>query len=481
MSIKTPSEYLKSLERVKPVAYIHGELVDDLYNHPFLTPSLNSMQQTYAISHKPEWQAMSRLIKDEPISLWTHPYFEKQDMLNKIDLERTLGRMTGSCFQRCVGMDMISAIWATTYEVDQAKGTNYHERFKDWLKQAQENDWAIAGAMTDVKGDRGKRPGAQEDPDLFLHVVGKNDKGIIVRGAKAHITGALLMHELFVVPTQTMIPGEEEYAVSFAIPNNTKGVYHFMGRVPSDTRRLEDTLMDTGNIDYGAGAHETMIVFDDVFVPWERVFLCGEVDYSMHAVWRFASYHRENGCKAGVFDTLIGATALIAEYNGVEQRAHIQDKLADMLIHTEAVYAMSVAAATLGTEHPSGVTLSNPIYTSCMKNLGSQWVYNLVNMAHDIAGGLLVTMPSEKDLRHPEVGKYVEKYLKGVSNVDTEDRMKAFRYLENLTMGPMQVELCVGAGPSQAERMVMRRICPMEEYKNFARKLAKIKSRDEEA
>ena len=476
MAIMTPNQYLRSVEEVKPKVYIHGELAPDLYKHPLLQPSLNSMFLTYAVSHKPEWQATSHLLAGEPISLWTHPYFTKEDMIRKVNLERMLGRMTGSCFQRCVGMDMISAMWATTYDVDQAKGTKYHQRFKEWVKEAQRKDWAIAGAMTDVKGDRGRRPSQQADPDMFVHVVDKNDKGIIVRGAKAHITGAALMHELFVIPTQTMISGEEGYVVAFAVPNNAPGVVHFLGRVPSDTRRLENTLMDTGNIEYGAGSHETLIIFDNVFVPWERVFLCGETDFSLHAVWRFASYHRENGCKAGVFDTLIGAAALLAEYNGVDKKSHIQDKISDMLIETEAIYACSIASATLGSQHPSGICLSNPVYTSCMKNLGSKWVYDVVNRAHDISGGILVTMPSEKDLRHPEVGRYVEKYLKGVAHVDTEDRMKIIRYLENLTMGPMQVEICVGAGPSQAERAVMRHIMPLEEYKDYARKLAKIKN-----
>ena len=197
----------------------------------------------------------------------------------------------------------------------------------------------------------------------------------------------------------------------------------------------------------------------------------------MDTVWRFAAYHRENGCKAGVFDTLVGATALAAEYNGLSNAGHIKDKISDMLINTEALYACSVAASTLALEHPSGIFLANPIYASCMKNLGSKWVYEMCNHAHDICGGIVVTMPSEKDLRSPEVGKYVNKYLKGVAEVDTEDRMKIIRYIENLTMGPMQVEICVGAGPSQAERNVIRNVLPLEEYKKYARKLAKIKSK----
>jgi hypothetical protein len=158
MGIMTAKEYLESVEEVRPTVYIHGELAEDLYKHPLLQPSLNSMMLTYSISHNPRWQAASDLLDGEPISLWTHPYFSKEDMIRKVDLERTLGRMTGSCFQRCVGMDMISAMWATTYDVDQAKGTHYHERFKAWLKEAQRKDLPVAGAMTDVKGDRGKRP-----------------------------------------------------------------------------------------------------------------------------------------------------------------------------------------------------------------------------------------------------------------------------------------------------------------------------------
>lgn len=475
MAVMTAKQYLASHKKVKPMVYIHGELVEDLYNHPMVKPSLNSLMLTYTISQEEQWQSTSELLGGEKISLWTHPYFNKEDLHKKVALERTLGRLTGSCFQRCVGMDMISSMWSATYDVDQAKGTNYHERFKNWLKLVQKNDWAVAGAMSDVKGDRSKRPTEQADPDYFVHVVEKNKDGIIVSGAKAHITGAALMHEIFVVPTQTMRPGEEDYALSFSIPNNAKGLFHIWGRVPSDTRRLEDSLMDTGNITYGAGAHETLVVFDKVFVPWERVFLCGETEFSSDAVWRFASYHRENGCKAGVFDTLIGAAALMAEYNGLDKKAHIQDKLSDMVIDVEALYGMATAAGTLGINHPSGVVLANPIYTSCLKNFGSKAVYNLMNFAHDISGGILVTMPSENDLRNPETGPYVKKYMKGVKQVDAEDRMKIIRYIENLTMGPIQVEICVGAGPSQAERTVIRHIVPLEEYKNYAKKLAKIK------
>ncbi|MBN1375882.1 MAG: 4-hydroxybutyryl-CoA dehydratase [Dehalococcoidia bacterium] len=474
MAIITPKQYLETVKKVQPKLYIHGELINDIYKHPLMMPSVNSMKLTYAISQEPEWQDESTLLKGEKISLWTSPYFSREAMIKKINLERVLGRLTGSCFQRCVGMDMISAMWASTYDVDKAMGTDYHLRFKEWLKLAQKNDWAIAGAMTDVKGDRSRRPKDQADPDLFVHVVDKNKDGIIVRGAKAHITGAALMHEIFVTPTQTMRPGEEEYAVSFCVPNNAEGIIHVLGRVPSDTRRLEDTLMDTGNISYGAGSHETMIIFDNVFVPWERVFLCGETQFSIDAVWRFASYHRENGCKAGVYDTLIGATALIAEYNGIDKKSHVQDKISDMLIECEAIYSIAVAAAALGTDHPSGVVLSNQICTSCSKNVHSKYIYELVHAAHDIAGGILVTMPSEKDLRHKDIGKFVNKYLKGVANVDTEDRMKILRYIENLTMGPLQVEVCVGAGPSQAERAVIRRESPLEDYKKYARKLARI-------
>ena len=474
MAVKSPEEFMESLEKVKPRAFIHGELVEDLYNHPLMQPSVNTMKLTYKVSSLPEWQAKSTLLEDETISLWTAPYFTKDALKKKVDLERMLGRLTGSCFQRCVGMDMISAAWSATYDVDQKKGTEYHKRFKEWLKYVQKNDLAIGGVMTDVKGDRSKRPNQQQDPDMFVHVVERKKDGIVVRGAKAHITGALMMHELFVLPTQTMRKGEEDYAVAFCIPNNTKGITHILGRVPSDVRRLESSLMDTGNIDYGVGSHETLVVFDDVFVPWERVFLCGEVEHSMDTVWRFAAYHRENGCKPGVFDTLIGATALAAEFNGLKDAGHIKDKISDMIINVEALYACAIAASATAIEHPSGIHLANPIYASCSKNLGSKWVYEICNHAHDITGGIVVTMPSEKDLRHPEAGKYVKKYLKGVADVDTEDRMKIIRYIEQVTMGPMQVEICVGAGPSQAERTVMRNMTPIEDYKNYARKLAKL-------
>ena len=197
--------------------------------------------------------------------------------------------------------------------MDQAKGTDYHERFRAYVQHMQDDDIVADGAMTDVKGDRCLAPHQQADPDLYLHIVERRDDGIVVRGAKAHQTGACNSHEIIVMPTVAMREGDEDYAVSFATPSNAPGIFYIYGRQASDTRKLEQNELDVGNPQFGG--HEALMVFDDVFVPWERVFMAARSSSRGALVERFAGYHRQSygGCKVGVGDVLIGAAALAAD------------------------------------------------------------------------------------------------------------------------------------------------------------------------
>ena len=335
------------------------------------------------------------------------------------------------------------------------------------------------GAMTDPKGDRSKAPHAQEDPDMFLHIVERREDGIVVRGAKAHQTGALNSHEVIIMPTQSMGPDDKDYAVSFAVPMDTQGIFMVIGRQSCDTRKLENSELDVGNAEFGGV--EALMVFDDVFVPNDRIFMCGEYDFSNMMVERFAGYHRQSygGCKVGVGDVLIGAAAVAADYNGCPKANHIKDKIIEMTHLNETLYACGIACSAEGRPTESGNYLIDLLLANVCKQNVTRFPYEIARLAEDIAGGVVVTAPSEADLRDPKVGPYVEKYFKAAPGVSTENRLRILRLIENLTLGTAAVgyrtESLHGAGSPQAQRIMIARQGNLPMKKELAKKIAHIK------
>ncbi|MFR6312172.1 4-hydroxyphenylacetate 3-hydroxylase family protein, partial [Anaerofustis stercorihominis] len=370
-------------------------------------------------------------------------------------------------------------VYSTTYETDEAYGTNYHENFKKFMKYCQDEDLVIDGAMTDPKGDRGLSPSEQKDPDLYLRVVERREDGVIVRGAKAHQTGIVNSHEVLVMPTISMTEKDKDYAISFAVPTDTKGILMIVGRQSCDTRKLENSDMDVGNAEFGG--MEALVVFDDVFVPNDRIFMNGEYDFSGMLVERFAGYHRQSygGCKVGVGDVLIGASALAAEYNGAARASHIKDKLIEMTHLNETLYCCGIACSSEGQKTKSGNYMIDLLLANVCKQNVTRFPYEIARLAEDIAGGIMVTAPSEKDLKDPVVGKYVEKYLVGVASVSTENRLRILRLIENLTLGTAAVgyrtESLHGAGSPQAQRIMIARQGNMNMKKELAKDIAGIK------
>jgi 4-hydroxybutyryl-CoA dehydratase/vinylacetyl-CoA-Delta-isomerase len=335
MGLKKGDEYIASLKSLGLEANVMGERAKDLPEHPLVSPSVCAVASTFDLAHKNECRDLFRAqssLSGEEINRFTHLHQSTEDLVKKVLMQRYCGNVTACCFQRCVGLDAANAVFSVTYECDEKHGTDYHQRFRDYWARIQLDDLVVDGAMTDPKGDRGKRPKDQPDPDLFLRVVERKPAGVVVRGAKLHQTGLLNSHEVIVMPTTNMVPGEEDWAICFGIPTNTKKIKYIYGRQASDTRKLEGK----GRIDVGNplfGGQEVMMVFEDVFVPKEQIFLDGEVDLSGRLVERFAAYHLQSygGCKVGVGDVLIGATALIARMNGVEGASHIRDKIVEMI------------------------------------------------------------------------------------------------------------------------------------------------------
>jgi 4-hydroxybutyryl-CoA dehydratase / vinylacetyl-CoA-Delta-isomerase len=481
MALKTAEQYEESLRKLNLKVYLLGEVVSCPVDHPIIRPSMNSVKMTYALAHEPQHEDLMTAtshLSGQKVSRFCHLHQSNDDLVKKVKMQRLLGQKTGSCFQRCVGMDAINAVDSVTFEMDEKLGTEYHKRFLKFLRMMQEEDLTVDGAMTDPKGDRSLAPSKQSDPDMYVRVVEKKSDGIVVRGAKAHQTGAVNSHWILVMPTISMQKDDADYAVCFVAPADAEGIYYIYGRQSCDTRKLEGGDIDVGNRQFGG--HEALMVFEDVFIPWENVFMCGEHEFSGALVERFAGYHRQSygGCKVGVGDVLIGAAALAADYNGAAKASHIKDKLIEMVHLNETLYACGIACSSEGRKTASGTYLINLLLANVCKQNVTRLPYEIARLAEDIAGGLMVTMASEQDFKHPEIGKVIEKYFRGVASVPTEHRMRILRLIENITLGTAAVgyrtESMHGAGSPQAQRIMISRQGNLEHKKGLAKEVAGI-------
>lgn len=481
MTLMTGEQYIESIKKMKMQIYMFGEKVESAVDNPILRPSLNSVKATYDLAQMPEYEDLMTTkssITGEKINRFCHIHQSTDDLIKKVKMQRLLGQKTASCFQRCVGMDGFNSVFSTTYEVDKAHGTKYHENFVDFMKYVQKNDLTVDGAMTDPKGNRALSPSKQADPDLYLHVVERREDGIVVRGAKAHQTGICNSHEVLVMPTIAMGPEDKDYAVAFSVPVDTEGIFMIIGRQSCDTRKLEGSSIDVGNSQFGGV--EALTVFDNVFVPNDRIFLNGETEFAGMLVERFAGYHRQSygGCKVGVGDVLIGAAALAADYNGAQKASHVKDKLIEMTHLNETLYCCGIACSSQGSRTESGNYIIDLLLANVCKQNITRFPYEIARLAEDIAGGLMVTAPSEKDLRDPKIGPVVEKYFKGINEVSTENRLKILRLVENLTLGTAAVgyrtESMHGAGSPQAQRIMIARQGNIEGKKELAKAIANI-------
>jgi len=472
-------QYLDSLRKLKPVIHCNGRRITDVVDDPITRPHVNSAAMTYELAFQPEYEDLmtaTSSLTGKKINRFTHLHQSTEDLVKKVKMLRMIAQKTGTCFQRCVGFDAMNATFIVTDKVDKACGTNYHQRFIDFVKYVQENDLMIAGSMTDPKGDRSKKPGQQVDPDMFVHIVERRDDGIVVRGAKAHQTGMVNSHAMLILPTTNLGPEDKDYAVACVIPVDAPGVVHIFGRQTNDGRRLQGDI-DTGNSEYAIVGGETLTVLNDVFVPWNLVFMCGEYQFAQEYVEYFASYHRQNygGCKAGVADVIIGATAAMAEYNGIPGASHIKDKLIEMIHLVETMYNCSIACSAEGHKTPAGNYYVNTLLANTVKLNCTRTMYEVSRLAHDIAGGFIATLPYEADLKSPETGHYIEKYFAASPKVTTENRIRMARLLENMTGGTALAESMHGAGSPQAMRVMLYRETNMEQKKELAKNLAKVK------
>lgn len=484
MAMMNAKQYEESLRKLNLKVYQFGKRVENVVDDPIIRPSMNAVAATYEFAHRPEHEDLmvaTSHLTGERINRFTHIHQSVDDLVKKSKMGRMLGRNTACCFQRCVGMDAMNALSITTYDIDAKYGTEYNKRFLKFLEYVQKNDLVCDGAMTDTKGDRSLPPHKQADPDLFLRVVEEKADGIVVRGAKAHQTGAVNSHEIIIMPTIAMREEDKDYAVSFAVPSDSEGITYIIGRQSCDTRKLEGMTIDRGNMYYGG--HEALVVFDNVFVPWDRVFMYKEHEFTTSLVENFASYHRQSyACKVGVGDVLIGATQTIAEMNGTDRASHVRDKIVEMNHLNETLYCGCIACASEGHREHSGTYQVNVLLANVHKHNVTRFPYEIARLSQDIAGGLMVTLPSAADFESPEVGKWLDKYYKGRADVPTEHRMRILRLIENITLGTAAVgyltESMHGAGSPQAQRIMIARLVNMNEKQRLARELCGIDKGD---
>jgi len=479
MAIRTVEEYYQSLSKLHPTAYILGEKVDNVHEHPLIKHMVAAVAKTFEMENNPEGAKLLVTGSDlnkEKVSRFVKFYKGPEDLLAKVRMLKFMAQNVGGCYMRCTGMDAINAVGIEVYNCDKKYGTKYWDKFTNFVKMVQHNDLALFSGVTDVKGDRSQRPSQQKDPDMYLHVIDRDNKGIVVRGAKIHQTGSLCANWGLIVPTREMRKEDKDYAVCFAVPTDAEGLVHVYGRGTLEARALDDC--DLGNVEFGKFA--PMVIFKDVFIPWENVFLCGEYEYAGEMVRNFGNYHRHShgGCKCGVGDVLIGAAASAADYNGLTNVSHINNKIAEMMKIIQAIYGCSIAASVESTPTPSGIYNVDPVLSNTSKLFEGKELAEVIRMMVEIAGGMTTDLPSDKDFANPEIGPLLIKYLKGVDGVSTEDRIRLFRLIEKLAFESRDIVSNIhGAGSPETHRMTILRNADIESKKKLAKKLAGIKEK----
>jgi 4-hydroxybutyryl-CoA dehydratase / vinylacetyl-CoA-Delta-isomerase len=479
MKIKNGAQYMESLRKLHPRIFYKGERILDVTRHPATAPHVRAAAMTYALAAKNEYRDLATAtshLTGHTISRFTHVHQNMEDLIKKIKLLRVLGQKTGTCFQRCVGHDGINATYSVAYEIDQKRGTDYFERFKRWLTYIQDENLMVVGAMTDPKGDRSKGPSEQVDPDQYVHVVERREDGVMIRGAKLHMTGGVNSHEILVMPTTAMDEKSKDYAVVCAVPVDAPGVTMIFGRQASDDRRDRLERIDVGKPRFGAVGGEAVIAFEDVFVPKERVFMDGETEFTGSLVYRFAAHHRANygACKTGLIDVLIGAVGYLTEVQGTSKGSHVREKITEMTHLSETLYSSSIACSAEGKPTPSGAYMVDTMLANVCKQNVTRFHFEIARLALDLAGGFIATLPSQYDLESEDVGHLVRKYFSGVAGIPAEERIKLARLIETMTGGTTLVESMHGAGSPQAQRIMIYRESDVEKKMKLAKSLLGI-------
>lgn len=480
MPVGTFEQYHERLLKMRPNIYVGGKVIDR--SSPLIDSGLYVMRQTFDCAHDERYREFCTAISHltgETINRFTHIHQTEDDLLKKQKMTKLLSHRVGGCIQRCMGIDALNALSVVTYEMDQALGTTYNENFLKYLAWCQEHDIVANCAQTDVKGDRMKRPSEQADPDMYLRIVETRPDGIIVRGAKSCNSSAPYVDEIIVTPTRFMGPSDKDYAVSFAIPADWEGVK--LAALPGVRHKRNYIDAPIAHV----GDMESLTIFDDVFVPNNRIFMNGHADprqtpYAGFLALMFAHFHRHSytGCKPATSEVLASMSALVAEYNGIEKQSHVKGKLAHIIGIAEVVFACGIASAIKGQKSPSGTYIPDEILTNAGRKLAGEEIYNENKILADLAGGLIATIPMEAEYYSDEVGELLNKYIMRNPNISAENVHRCFRMIEDQMLsefgGGMIVAGLHGGGSPVMEEVAMMSRYPLEELKGIAKYLAGI-------
>jgi 4-hydroxybutyryl-CoA dehydratase/vinylacetyl-CoA-Delta-isomerase len=478
MGIRTVEEYKQSLKDGRRV-YIRGEKVDDVTAHPILGVSVDTVAQGFALTASADPEVRKLFVvphpkTGEPINRYfVTPRNGEDLMLRTKMIQRSIELTGGLPFGKDIGTDCLNAAFVVAGQMGKGQ---YQENAMNFLEHVRKHDLAMCGAVTCVKGDRSKEPSQQKHPDYYLHVVDKNKDGIVVKGAKIHITSAPVANEIIVVPTRQMRESEADYAVSFAVPANSKGIV-FICRAGRGQWTANEFHPDYPVRELT----EAMIVFDNVFVPWERVFMCGEWQFSMLLAYTFATFHRFTAIsyKVPAAEVMAGCAVAMAEYNGLEKVGHVRDKLADIAGYVETLRALTNAAAKDPVMY-GDIAVPNPLIANMAKLHFSSKYHEFVKWIQDICGGILATSPDRKDWENPEIHDYLDHYLGGSAKYSTEDRLRmihaAQRMLCSHESAFHEVTTVHAEGSMAAQKMMILAESPLGKYREMAKRAAGIKS-----
>ncbi len=463
--LMTAAQYRESLREYKPRVFVDGESVDCVADHPALLPGINAIGVTYDLAHQPQYAHLmtAQTADGRTVNRMTHVDTNAADLLAKLEAVRLVCQESG-CAQRYLTHDVMAALFQATFRCDAEHGTEYHQRLAAYLKRVQDEDLTLGVAMTDAKGDRSKRPGAQANPDVYVHITERRPDGIVIRGTKAIVTGAPYVHELLVIPCRTMTAEDADFAVCCALPLDAEGVT-IVARPAGRPGERAATFSSR----YGQSTG--VVIFDDVFVPWERVFLAGEHEIGGFLTVSYATHHRHTciGARAGFGDLLIGAGVLMIEANGLdtEVHGHIRDAMVELITVVESFYACGVAASTYAADDPSGTVIPDAVFANIGKLLMANQIYDMHRLAHYVSGGMIVALPGPGEDHNPETSAALDAVLGSSPEIPARQRLEVARLVEDLTAsyqgGWYSVISLHGGGSPEAMKREIWRNYPLSE------------------
>jgi len=474
MSLRTAEEYREGLRDGRRV-FVSGRRVEDITRDPMLRVTVDHSAKVFEFAGEPRLRELFTF-EDPDLGEPTSAYFRiprsAAELKSRGDLIEEHTRLQRSTFNitKAVGTDALLALQVVAAQVDRTAGTRYLDRLRRYRNECARRDVTMALAQTDVKGDRSRRPSEQADPDLYVRVARRTADGVVVRGAKAHTTAGPVVDEIVVIPTRALGEADCDYAVAFAVPPSTAGVTMICRPIITEAASAFDYPVSRRNIEI-----ESLTIFEDVFVPWERVFLCGEWAFAGQLATTFATFHRYTAVsyKPPLHELLTGAAALAAEYHGLEGASTVRNKIARLAISVELIRAARLAAAA-ECRIVDGIAMPNGRYTNAGKFYFASQFHELVALLQDLAGGLAITAPVEADLKNPETGPLIDKYLAGAGDVSGRERLALMHLIRDLTAsdfgGYNLIVTLHGEGSTDAQLLATSREADLDRYKTLVRR-----------